>query len=79
MMRRTLDALRQRPMRATEVAAELGITRGTAGQYLWHLARARLIECTPHRGPGATWRALPQANAPAPARVSSVWELGGLL
>jgi DNA-binding IclR family transcriptional regulator len=77
-MQRTLDVLRQRPMRAAEVAAELGLTRGTAGQYLWALAASRLADCTPRRGPGATWRALPVSQA-APRRVSCVWELGGPL
>ena len=82
MMQRTLDLLRQQPMRAAEVAAELGITRSTAGQYLWALSCSRLIECAPRRGPGATWRVLtspPPEPTPAPVRVASVWELGGRL
>jgi hypothetical protein len=82
MMQRTLDVLRQRPMRAAEVAAELGITRSTTGQYLWALSRARLIECAPRRGTGATWRVLTspsQEPTPAPVRVASVWELGRVL
>jgi DNA-binding IclR family transcriptional regulator len=77
-MQRTLDVLRQRPMRAAEVAAELNLTRGTAGQYLWALAASRLADCTPRRGPRATWRALPGAQAAPPRRVSCVWELGGM-
>jgi DNA-binding IclR family transcriptional regulator len=79
MTRRTLELLQQQPMRSEEVAAALDVKRSTAGQYLWALRNAGLAECTPRLGPGATWRALPAAQAAAPRRVASVWELGGPL